>query len=114
MRLIWYDGTLQEVKDNRFYQSFRDYILIPYDEDRKNNLDELEDEIYSYKSKINLQKKQIDQFVIDKDELEFLRLNLLYSHKCQTRKLFTAGLKVGTPEYKKCILNKGKIDDKVN
>lgn len=45
MRLIWYDGTLQEVKDNRFYQSFRDYILIPYDEDRKNNLDELEDEI---------------------------------------------------------------------
>ena len=45
MKLIWYDGTLQEVKDSRFYQSFRDYILIPYDEDRKNNLDELEDEV---------------------------------------------------------------------
>ena len=45
MRLVWYDGTLQEVKDNRFYQSFKDYLLIPYDADRKNNLDELEDEI---------------------------------------------------------------------
>jgi len=45
MKLIWYDGSLQEVSDSRFYQSFRDYILIPYDADRKNNLDELEDEI---------------------------------------------------------------------
>ena len=45
MKLIWYDGTLQEVSDSRFYQSFRDYILIPYQEDRKNKIDELEDEI---------------------------------------------------------------------
>ena len=40
--------------------------------------------------------------------LEFLRLNLMYSHKCQTRKLFSTGYKVGTQEYKNCILNKGK------
>ena len=45
---------------------------------------------------------------VDKSELEFLRLNLIYSQKCQTRKLFSTGYKVGTPEYKKCILNKGK------
>ena len=45
MKLIWYDGTLQEVSDSRFYQSFRDYILIPYQQDRKNKIDELEDEI---------------------------------------------------------------------
>ena len=45
MKLIWYDGTLQEVSDSRFYQSFRDYILIPYQQDRKNQIDELEDEI---------------------------------------------------------------------
>ena len=93
-------------ESNLKFKQENDYLKI--------TVNELKDEIYSYKSKINLQKKQIDQFVIDKDELEFLRLNLLYSHKCQTRKLFTAGLKVGTPEYKKCILNKGKIDDKVN
>ena len=53
----------------------------------------------------------INQFDIDKDELKFLRLNLLYSHKCQTQKLFSTGYQVGTPEYKRCILNKGKIDE---
>ena len=62
---------------------------------------ELNNEIFKQEAKIN-------QFNIDRDELEFLRLNLIYSHKCQTRKLFSTGYKIGTPEYKKCILNKGK------
>ena len=50
-------------------------------------------------------KKKINQFNLDKEELEYLRLNLIYSQKCQSRKLFSTGYKVGTPEYKKCILN---------
>ena len=58
--------------------------------------------------KITIQNEKINKFNIDKEELEYLRLNLIYSHKCQTRKLFSTGYKVGTPEYKKCILNKGK------
>ena len=57
---------------------------------------------------INTQKFAIDKFDLDKKELEYLRLNLVYSRKCQSRKLFSEGYKVGTPEYKKCILNKGK------
>ena len=58
------------------------------------------------------QLEKINQFDIDKDELEYLRLNLIYSHKCQTKKLFSTGYKVGTPEYKECILRKGrKIND---
>ena len=37
-----------------------------------------------------LKKISINQYNIDKEELEFLRLNLIYSsHKCQTRKLFS-------------------------
>jgi len=55
---------------------------------------------YIYKNEITSQKEKIDQFFIDQEELEFLRLNLLYSQKCQTRKLFSTGLKVGTLNIK--------------
>ena len=54
-------------------------------------------------------KKQIDEIKknkLDQKELEFLRLNLLYSSKCQ-KSGFKKGYRVGTPEYRKCILNKG-------
>ena len=74
----------------------------------KVKINNLNDQILNLNSKLSNQKEKIDQFNIDKDELEYLRLNLIYSHKCQTRKLFSSGYKVGTPEYKKCILNKGK------
>ena len=74
----------------------------------KNEIDNLNSKIFTYENEILNQKNTINQFNIDQDELEFLRLNLIYSHKCQTRKLFSSGFKVGTPEYKKCILNKGK------
>ena len=77
----------------------------------KTKINELNINITILKNEITNQKKIINQIDIDKEELEFLRLNLLYSHKCQTRKLFSTGYKIGTPEYKKCILNKGKIDD---
>jgi len=74
----------------------------------KNEIDNLNSKIFNYENEILNQKNTINQFSIDKDELEFLRLNLIYSHKCQTKKLFSSGFKVGTPEYKKCILNRGK------
>lgn len=80
-------------------------------ENLKSKINELNSQISSLNSRISVQKNQIDQFNIDKSELEFLRLNLIYSHKCQTRKLFSTGFKVGTPEYRKCILNKGKISN---
>ena len=73
----------------------------------KNEINLLNNEISNQKKKINSQNETISQFNIDKEELEFLRLNLIYSHKCQTRKLFSKGYKVGSPEYKDCILNKG-------
>ena len=77
----------------------------------KKKINELNINITILKNEIINQKKIINQIDIDKEELKFLRLNLLYSHKCQTRKLFSTGYKIGTPEYKKCILNKGKIND---
>jgi len=74
----------------------------------KVKINELNDKIFKLDLILSEQNEKINQFNIDKEELEFLRLNLIYSHKCQTRKLFSTGFKVGTPEYKKCILNKGK------
>ena len=74
----------------------------------KVKINDLNDQILNLNSKLSNQKEKIDQFNIDKDELEYLRLNLIYSHKCQTKKLFSTGYKIGTPEYKECILNKGK------
>ena len=80
-------------------------------ENLKSQINDLNNKIISFKNETEIQKEKIKQFDIDKEELEFLRLNLIYSQKCQSRKLFSTGFKVGTPEYKQCILNKGKIND---
>ncbi len=77
----------------------------------KSQVNYLNNKIISFQNETEIQKETIKQFNIDTEELEFLRLNLIYSQKCQSRKLFNTGFKVGTPEYKKCIMNKGKIND---
>ena len=80
-------------------------------ENLKAQINVLNNKIILFQNETNIQKETIKQYNIDTEELEFLRLNLIYSQKCQSRKLFSSGFKVGTPEYKQCILNKGKIND---
>ncbi|MDA8548488.1 rod shape-determining protein MreC [Candidatus Pelagibacter bacterium] len=58
-------------------------------------------------NKIIKQTKEINQNKLDQEEFEFLKLNLLYSAKCQ-KSIFKKGYEVGTPEYKNCILKKGR------
>ena len=72
---------------------------------------ELNKQIEILKAENDFQKNVIQQHNLDQEELEFLRLNLIYSSKCQSKKLFSTGFKVGTPEYKECIMRKGKIGD---
>ena len=72
---------------------------------------ELNKRIEILKSENEFQKSVIQQHNLDQEELEFLRLNLIYSSKCQSKKLFSTGFQVGTEEYKKCIMRKGKISD---
>ena len=72
---------------------------------------ELNRQIETLKAENDFQKNIIQQHNLDQEELEFLRLNLIYSSKCQSKKLFSSGFKVGTPEYKECIIRKGKISD---
>ncbi len=69
--------------------------------DLNNQISVLKDEIFSQKQKIN-------QFNIDTQELEFLKLNLDHGHKCRKSFLNTDGFNVGTEEYRSCVLNGGR------
>jgi rod shape-determining protein MreC len=73
----------------------------------KSETNELNSQISKLQNKLDLQEKKIKQNIIDQNEFEFLKLNLIYSSKCK-RTAFKKGFKVGTPEYRECILNKGK------
>jgi len=77
----------------------------------KSEINNLESEIIDSKNKIFLQKEKINQFDIDKKELNFLRLNLEYGHKCRKSFFNNKGFVVGTSEYKQCVLNKGRINN---
>ena len=59
------------------------------------------------KDTIERQAQKIKQNKSEQKELEFLRLNLLFSSKCQ-KNIFKKGYKIGTPEYKNCIMKKGR------
>ena len=53
-------------------------------------------------------EKKIKEIKISSDEIKYLELNPLYEKKCK-KTIFNANLyKMGSPEYKTCILNKGK------
>ncbi len=95
------EDEIEIIEDSNLkFQEENDFLKI--------KINELNSQILNLNNKISNQQMSIDQYDNDKDELEFLRLNLIYSHKCQTRKLFNTGFKVGTPEYKDCILRKGR------
>ena len=55
-----------------------------------------------------LSTKKINQFNIDIQEFEFLKLNLEHGHKCRKSFFNSDGFNVGTEEYKTCVLNGGR------
>jgi rod shape-determining protein MreC len=73
----------------------------------KSTANELDNKILKLQKEIKIQKDEILQNDIDKKELNFLKLNLIYSSKCK-RTTFKKGYKVGTVEYRECILREGK------
>ena len=85
--------------------------FIEENEILKSEINNLESEIIDFKNKIFLQKEKIDQFDIDKKELNFLRLNLEYGHKCRRSFFNNRGFIAGSQEYKECVLNKGRINN---
>ena len=77
-------------------------------ESLKNNINNLNSEISTLKSTIFSQNEEIEQFNLDTEETEFLKMNLYYGHKCRRSFFNTKGFSVGTSEYKNCVMNKGR------
>ena len=73
----------------------------------KSQTNEFSNKINNLQNKLDIQEQKIQQNNTDKEELEFLRLNFIYSSKC-IRSIFRKGYKVGTKKYKECILSRGK------
>ena len=67
----------------------------------KNKLFNLQTKLADLERSAQVQKNQ-------EEEMKFLRLNLLYGHKCR-KTIFNKLYKVGTPKYINCVLQKGKI-----
>ena len=68
----------------------------------KKDLINVEEELRESSKKIQANKNK-------NENLKFLELNLLYGHKCR-KSLFKSHLfKIGTDEYRECVLNKGSI-----
>ena len=73
-----------------------------------NEINDLNNQISVLNNEIFSQKQKINQFNIDTQELEFLKLNLDHGHKCRKSFLNTGGFNVGTEEYRSCVLNRGR------
>ena len=67
------------------------------------------------KKLINTQKqleeknKKEKKIKVENEEIKFLKLNLLYGHKCRRTFLKTKLYKINSPGYRVCVLNKGII-----
>ncbi len=68
---------------------------------------QLKNSIIKLKKDLALAKNVVEQYKIKEEEIRFLELNLIYGSKC--KKTFYNNLyKVGTKEYRNCVLNKGQ------
>ena len=81
---------------------------------QKNNeletkINNLNKKLINLQNTIKLKDEIISQNNLDKQELEFLKLNLTYGRKCKKSFSNQRGYKFGTKEYRKCVMNKGKL-----
>ena len=118
------DNTENDVKNNKLIDAKLEILEnekniieqtnIKFQEENeilKNENNILSNKILSLNNEISTQKKIINQFNVDKEELKFLRLNLQYGHKCRRSFFNNKGFMVGSNEYKNCVLNKGRINN---
>ena len=98
LKLLSDQNKILDETNKKFLEENKNLISKVKDFDIENNI---------LKNTIKKQIDEINQNKTDQKELEFLKLNYLYSSKCQ-KSAFKKGYKIGTPEYKRCILNKGK------
>ena len=76
---------------------------------KEGNRQILKIKVLKLQNEINVNKKSIKTKKVEEQEIKFLRLNLLYGHKCRKSFFKNQLFKVGTAEYKNCVLKKGNI-----
>ena len=69
---------------------------------------QLKRKIFNLQTKLTKTEEAVEEQKKQKENIEFLELNQLYGHKCR-KTMFNKLHKVGTPEYKNCVLQKGKM-----
>ena len=83
--------------------------LLNENKDLEKKINDLNTELSKSLNTISSQKNIIEKNKIDKVELEFLKLNLIYSKKCKKTFSNPKGFKFGTKKYRECVINKGKL-----
>jgi rod shape-determining protein MreC len=72
----------------------------------KSNINSLNDKIFKLENQIYSQKKEIEKFNLDTEELEFLKMNLYHGHKCRRSFFNSKGFTIGSSQYKNCVMSK--------
>ena len=75
-----------------------------------NELNQKKADVLTLKTKNSAQAETIEEYNLDTKEMEFLKMNLYYGHKCRRTFINVKGFTVGTEEYKRCVLRKGRKD----
>ncbi len=83
--------------------------LLNKNKELEKKINDLNLELENSLNTIDSQKNIIKQNKIDNVELEFLKLNLIYSGKCTKTFTNPQGFKFGTTKYRECVLSKGKL-----
>ena len=69
----------------------------------------LRDELINIKKELIKKNKKIEENEINRIGNEFLKLNLLYGHKCRRTFFQPALFSISSAEYKQCVFKKGII-----
>ena len=103
-----FDKKIKMLEDE--IKIFEDINLKFKDENEtlKIKINNLNNKISGLENKILSQSEEIEQFNLDTEETEFLKMNLYYGHKCRRSFFNTKGFSVGTSEYRNCVMNKGR------
>ena len=100
------DAKLKILEDEKKIIEDSNLKFKEENENLKSQINNLNYELLEFEKQTLSQKKIIEQFNIDKEELKFLRLNLEHGHKCRKTFMNSKGFIVGTSDYKNCVLSK--------
>ena len=102
------DAKLKILEDELKIVEETNSKFIEENENLINKINDLNNQISVLNNEIFSQKQKINQFNMDTQEFEFLKLNLEHGHKCRKSFFNSDGFNVGTEEYKTCVLNGGR------